>query len=443
MKTKLLTRAVVIFILALLFFSGLGIGQANATIGPMIIRITVWGYIKDGTTSDPLTGASVSISGIGSTTTGANGYYSFVVNDYGTWTVVANKNGFDQTQNSGTISEGTSLHVDVNMVHSYGIYGRVRSADSGNPLIGGATINRWMWENEISTWGTFGTTDANGFYYYAPVTTWGSGSYNDDGIAEKPGWFQGTTPVAGYWGHHTSYSTSRYSKTQVNYYLRRATLVDTVVSGVLVNYTAVNNTAINAENAQYWISRTSTTSFGFSGSVILGFGYSSIYSYTQNGQGGGPFTLNKNTGNALYTWMKVEATGITEGTYGTNYHEVNRHVGQVMEVHSISGWYKDPVKSNDARYGLTIYYTNNGGFPISASENSLSVLYADFSISYTSYNVPTKLSITGSFSSTETSTIGATIRTNSQSPQVGFRYFFETTSPGKGIFLHIYYLTYA
>ena len=442
LRTNGLARAMAISIAAMFMLSSTTVllsTNGSAYVPPEGIA----GTVTDAVTGDPLVGAYVTGGGT-SAYTSSTGSYWLTINVGGAHTVTVSKTGFNTQSQSVSISSRTGYGIgNFAMTHQNGIYGRVRSAETGNELIAGATVNRYVWENEwITYWADIGTSDANGFYYVPPVTQWGTGNYDEDLLIEKPGTLSGTTPIAGYWGHHVEVTTNCNSVVQYNVYLRRATVADVITSGVLVNMTLVNNSAVSAINCQYLLTSSSTTSFGMSGNTILGLGASCSYTY-QQGSGIPANTLSSSTGNAIFTKLTVECTGITEGIWGSNYHEENRHVGQVFLEGSLLGWYKDPVRSDDSRYGSTLYYTNNAGARKWASESSMTVTSADFKVSYSSHGVTGTFSASTSVSSSATATIEATPKTSDSSHYIYFKYFFETSQSGKGIFLHLCYYSYS
>lgn len=74
---------------------------------------TVSGYIRDARTTNAISGANISISGDGSTTSGSNGYYSKTLS-YGTYTFTVSATNYQTQQKSVTVDQ-SSESQDFNL----------------------------------------------------------------------------------------------------------------------------------------------------------------------------------------------------------------------------------------------------------------------------------------------------------------------------------------
>jgi len=71
----------------------------------------IYGYVTDQATGQPISGATVTVQGVGSVTTDSSGYYEITVNP-GTYTVTAEANGYYSQTKSVTVGDGELVRAD-------------------------------------------------------------------------------------------------------------------------------------------------------------------------------------------------------------------------------------------------------------------------------------------------------------------------------------------
>ncbi len=71
----------------------------------------IYGYVYSQSTGQAIPGATVTVEGVGSTTTDSNGYYEITV-DPGTYTVQASADGYYSSQKTVTVNSGESVRAD-------------------------------------------------------------------------------------------------------------------------------------------------------------------------------------------------------------------------------------------------------------------------------------------------------------------------------------------
>ena len=71
----------------------------------------IYGYVTDQSTGQPISGATVTIDGVGSVTTDSNGYYEISVNP-GTYTVTVEASGYESQTKTVSVGDGESVKVD-------------------------------------------------------------------------------------------------------------------------------------------------------------------------------------------------------------------------------------------------------------------------------------------------------------------------------------------
>jgi hypothetical protein len=135
------------------------IGSGGPTTG------TLEGTVTDASTSNPISGATVTIVGGASTTSNASGFYQFTNVTPGTYDVTASASGYDpSTANGVSVTAGNTTTQDFALTASGPttgtLQGTVRDASTTNP-ISGATVT-------IAGGGST-TTDGSGFYQFTNV----------------------------------------------------------------------------------------------------------------------------------------------------------------------------------------------------------------------------------------------------------------------------------
>ncbi len=128
------------------------------------------GTVTDASTSSPLAGATVSVSGGASTTTDLSGFYSFSSVAAGSYSVSASKAGYTtSTANGVVVNAGQTTTQDFALTPSPAtgtLQGTVTDASTSSPLAG-ATVS--------VSGGASTTTDSSGFYSFSSVA---AGSYS-------------------------------------------------------------------------------------------------------------------------------------------------------------------------------------------------------------------------------------------------------------------------
>jgi len=74
----------------------------------------IYGYVADQSTGQPISGATVTVVGVGSVTTDSNGYYEITVNP-GTYTVKAEANGYYNQTKTVTVGDGETVREDFRL----------------------------------------------------------------------------------------------------------------------------------------------------------------------------------------------------------------------------------------------------------------------------------------------------------------------------------------
>ena len=76
---------------------------------------TVSGIVYDGTTGQPLVGASVTIDSVLTTTTGSDGTFMIANVPIGPYSVIYAAQGFVQHQDQGSVAAGDKLQLSVSL----------------------------------------------------------------------------------------------------------------------------------------------------------------------------------------------------------------------------------------------------------------------------------------------------------------------------------------
>src|SRR5579871_4675965 len=94
----------------------LGLAGCNSpAVPPQANYATIAGTVYDGTTGQPLTGASVVVDQVLSATTGANGAFTVPNVPLGPYTVVTTATGYTPHTDTGNVTTGGQLQLNVNL----------------------------------------------------------------------------------------------------------------------------------------------------------------------------------------------------------------------------------------------------------------------------------------------------------------------------------------
>ena len=87
----------------------------NSPIPPQQNYATIYGIVTDGTTGQPLSGATVTIDSVLSTTSAADGTFSVPNVPIGPYTAIEVADGFQQHQDQGSVAAGDRLQLNVTL----------------------------------------------------------------------------------------------------------------------------------------------------------------------------------------------------------------------------------------------------------------------------------------------------------------------------------------
>lgn len=76
---------------------------------------TISGVVTDGTTGQPLAGATVTIDSVLTATTGSDGSYTVANVPIGPYTVIESADGFQQHQDQGSVAAGDKLQLNATL----------------------------------------------------------------------------------------------------------------------------------------------------------------------------------------------------------------------------------------------------------------------------------------------------------------------------------------
>jgi hypothetical protein len=78
---------------------------------------TLFGVVYDGSTGQPLSGATITVDSVLTATTAADGSFSVPNVPIGPFTVVEGANGFQPHQDQGTVGAGDHFLLNVTLYH--------------------------------------------------------------------------------------------------------------------------------------------------------------------------------------------------------------------------------------------------------------------------------------------------------------------------------------
>ena len=93
----------------------LALVACSPAIPPQQNYATVSGIVYDGTTGQPLAGASVTIDSVLTATTASDGTFMIPNIPIGPYTVIYTANGFQQHQDQGSVVAGDKLQLNVSL----------------------------------------------------------------------------------------------------------------------------------------------------------------------------------------------------------------------------------------------------------------------------------------------------------------------------------------
>jgi hypothetical protein len=98
-----------------LAIAALGLAACNPAIPAQQNYATIYGVVTNGTTGQPLSGATVTVDSVLSATTANDG--SFTIGDVpiGPFTVVETADGFQQHQDQGNVAAGDRFQLNVTL----------------------------------------------------------------------------------------------------------------------------------------------------------------------------------------------------------------------------------------------------------------------------------------------------------------------------------------
>jgi len=87
----------------------------NSPIPPQQNYATIYGVVTDGTTGQPLSGATVTIDSVLTATTAADGTFSVPNVPIGPYTAIEVADGFQQHQDQGSVAAGDKLQLNITL----------------------------------------------------------------------------------------------------------------------------------------------------------------------------------------------------------------------------------------------------------------------------------------------------------------------------------------
>lgn len=101
-----------VFSAALLAFAAAGCGP---TVPQQQNYATIYGVVYDGTTSQPLGGATITVDSVLTATSASDGTYTVSDVPIGPFTVVESANGYQQHQDQGAVAAGDHFSLNVSL----------------------------------------------------------------------------------------------------------------------------------------------------------------------------------------------------------------------------------------------------------------------------------------------------------------------------------------
>lgn len=89
----------------------------GSAIPPQQNYATITGLVTDGTTGQPLAGATVTIDSVLTITTGSDGTYTIANIPIGPFTAIETASGFQDHQDQGTVAAGDHFTLNATLYH--------------------------------------------------------------------------------------------------------------------------------------------------------------------------------------------------------------------------------------------------------------------------------------------------------------------------------------
>jgi hypothetical protein len=420
-KANVLAIVLSLTILGTLLFPSIGIVRATTDAVP---PEGIGGCIKDAVTQDPLVGVSVSGGGV-QATTDTSGNYWLEIEHYGTFTITANKNGFQETPGSATINMATGYGTcNLNMNHANGLYGRVY--DLNNNKIGGADVRA-----ELPPYGVYNsaTTDSNGFYYIPAVH-----QYDDVTV-------QTLATKTGYWANLEGWDEINYAgQTSQNLYMKSDSIQTIILAGVFVNRNGFTDSHLTIPNAQCSYATSYIVTTGWSGQAVYGYGSTTTLST------GSDTILNQaidSSHTGLEIYGTVEITGVTQGWPGHNYQELNTYV-LPNSLHAGSLLLTTPDTMSDPKTNYQYVGPGITSHTIGGSETSMVCTTNNYNIQTQLGGQPVTLTVTRSTTSTNLTACQLTLSNTDSIKTLKADYKFEASNPTYNVLImHVWYDAYS
>jgi hypothetical protein len=96
-------------------FLALTLAACGPGVPPQQNYATIYGTVYDGTTGQPLAGATVTVDSVLTATTAADGTFTIPDVPLGPYTAVESANGFQQHEDQGTVAAGDRLLLNVTL----------------------------------------------------------------------------------------------------------------------------------------------------------------------------------------------------------------------------------------------------------------------------------------------------------------------------------------
>lgn len=93
------------------------LSACQSAIPPQQNYATITGVVTDGTTGQPLAGATVTIDSVLSVTTGSDGSYTIPNIPIGPFTATETASGFQDHQDQGTVAAGDHFTLNATLYH--------------------------------------------------------------------------------------------------------------------------------------------------------------------------------------------------------------------------------------------------------------------------------------------------------------------------------------
>jgi len=93
------------------------LAACNNAIPPQQNYATIMGVVTDGTTGQPIAGATVTVDSVLTATTGSDGSYTIANVPVGPFTAVETASGFQEHQDQGSVAAGDHFTLNSTLYH--------------------------------------------------------------------------------------------------------------------------------------------------------------------------------------------------------------------------------------------------------------------------------------------------------------------------------------